>query len=66
MSATSPRGPLVTLAVAALVGAGLLTADVLTDPVRQVAETPVVAATTTVTPAAATTTTTAPAATTTT
>ena len=34
MSATSNRGPVITLAAAALVGAGLFTADVLTDPAR--------------------------------
>ena len=37
-------GPVVTLAAAALVGAGLLTADVLTDPARTRAETAPVAA----------------------
>ena len=55
MSATSNLGPVVTLVAAALVGAGLLTADVLTDPVRTRAETPVAAAAATATPAAATT-----------
>ena len=58
MSATSNRGPVITLAAAALVGAGLFTADVLTDPARtRAAETPVAAAVAT---AAATSTTTAP------
>ena len=66
MSATSNRGPLITLAAAALVGAGLFTADVLTDPARtRAAETPVAAATSVAT-AAATTTTAPPTATTTT
>jgi len=55
VSATSNLGPVVTLVAAALVGAGLLTADVLTDPVRTRAETPVAAAAATATPAAATT-----------
>lgn len=63
MSPTSNRGPVITLAAAALVGAGLFTADVLTDPARtRAAETPVAAAVTT----AAATTTTAPPTTTTT
>lgn len=58
MSATSNAGPLVTLVAAALVGAGLFTADVLTDPGRtRAAETPVAASVAT---AAATSTTTAP------
>ena len=58
MSTTSNRGPVITLAAAALVGAGLFTADVLTDPARtRAAETPVAAAVAT---AAATSTTTAP------
>ena len=54
MSATSNLGPVVTLVAAAMVGAGLVTADVLTDPARTRAETPV-AAVATATPAAATT-----------
>ena len=58
MSPTSNRGPVITLAAAALVGAGLFTADVLTDPARtRAAETPVAASVAT---AAATTTTAAP------
>jgi hypothetical protein len=61
MSATSNNGPLITLAAVALVGAGLLVADAVTDPVRTRAETPTAAASTTApaaTPAAATTSTT--------
>ncbi len=54
MSATSNLGPVVTLVAAAMVGAGLVTADVLNDPARTRAETPV-AAVATATPAAATT-----------
>jgi hypothetical protein len=55
VSATSNLSPLVTLAAAALVGAGLLTADVLTDPARtRAAETPVAAATSVATAAATT------------
>jgi serine/threonine-protein kinase len=62
MSATSNVGPFVTLAAAVIVGAGLLTADALTDPARTRAETPAVvaqAATSAPTTAAATTDTTA-------
>jgi hypothetical protein len=74
VTAATNRGPLVTLVAAALVGAGLLVANVLTDPARMhVAETPVSAVTsaapagpTTTTPAATTTTTTSPARTSTT
>ena len=55
MSATSNLGPVVTLVAAALVGAGLVTADVLTDPARTRAETPVAAAAAPATAAAATT-----------
>ena len=54
MSATSNLGPVVTLVAAAMVGSGLVTADVLTDPARTRAETPV-AAVATAAPAAATT-----------
>ena len=55
MSATSNRGPLITLAAAALVGAALFTADVLTDPaLTRAAETPVAAATSVATAAATT------------
>jgi hypothetical protein len=57
MSATSNLGPVVTLVAAALVGAGLVTADVLTDPARTRVETPVAAAAASATPAAATSTT---------
>jgi hypothetical protein len=59
MSAISNLGPVVTLVAAALVGAGLVTADVLTDPARTRVETPVGAAAATATPAAAATSTTA-------
>jgi hypothetical protein len=55
VSGTANRGPLVTLVAAALVGAGLLTADVLTDPAGGRVETPVAAAATTTAPAATTT-----------
>jgi len=56
VSPTANRGPVITLAAAALVGAGLFTADVFTDPARtRAAETPVAAAV-----ATAATTTTAP------
>jgi hypothetical protein len=55
MSATSNLGPVVTLVAAALVGAGLVTTDVLTDPARSRAETPVTAATAAPVPATATT-----------
>jgi len=44
MSAASTVGPVVTLAAAALVGAGLLTVDAVTDPARTRAETPAVVA----------------------
>jgi hypothetical protein len=61
VSAALKRGPLVTLVTAALVGAGLLTANALTDPARTRAEVPASAATTAAAvPAAATTPTTAP------
>jgi hypothetical protein len=67
VSAALNRGPLVTLLSAVMVGAGLLTANALTDPARTRAEVPASAATTaTAAPAAATTSTTAPPSTTTT
>lgn len=50
------RPPLVTLAAAAVVGAGLLTADVLTDPARNPAPQVPVSAATSAAPVAATTT----------
>jgi hypothetical protein len=50
------RPPLVTLAAAAVVGAGLLTADVLTDPARNPAPSVPVTAATSAAPVAATTT----------
>ena len=54
MSATSNLGPVVTLVAAVLVGTGLVTADVLTDPAHTRAETPVATAGATATPAATT------------
>lgn len=58
------RPPLVTLAAAAVVGAGLLAADVLTDPARNPAPSVPVTAATSAAPAAATTSAATPSATT--
>ena len=54
------RPPLVTLAAAAAIGAGLLTADILTDPARNPAPSVPVTAATSAAPVAATTTTATP------